>query len=241
MPSVVHTLPHIVAQKASECAPAALAMALQFFGIAADDAKITASVADDSPKWRDWIYAMGSYARAQGLQAIVPSLATQTIDPSWKNLSMDALKEKLAEELAFALAAEKGEEPYPFYLAEHTLRLEIPELRAAIAFLDAGGVIRVAPTSAILLETHIRNGGLVITAVDATIFYGVPRGIGFDAHDTHGTTWGHVVLLHGVDDDAFHVTDPATWFEKSQQYTVPKDQLIESVLRRDQNVLLLSR
>lgn len=241
MSSIVHTLPHVIAQKTNECAPAALAMVLEFFGIAADDAKIAASVSSDSPKWRDWIYAMGLYARAQGLQATVPSLATQTIDPSWKDLSMDALKEKLTDELAFATAAEKGEEPYPFYFAEHTLRLEIPELRAAIAFLDAGGIIRVTPTSAALLDQHIRSGGFVIAAVDATIFYGVARGIGFDAHDTHGTTWGHVVLLHGVDDNEFHIADPATWFAKSQQYTVPKDQLIESVLRRDQNVLLLSR
>ena len=230
-----------ILQKDSECAPACLAMVFDSFKIRVGMDTILNKIPKDIPKWRDWLYVLGTIALENGLTARLVNMSTQTLDPSWQTLPMSTLKKKLSAELRFVKRVIKNKrEPYRFYFLEHHPKIEYAELQAAIAFLNAGGRIDIQPITASHIRSALHAGFLVIASLDAAILYRSSRGIPKN-DDIRGTTWGHVVVVAGYHGDRFLIVDPADWYRKSQHFWVSSAHLIEGIVRRDQNILMLKQ
>lgn len=230
-----------IPQQDEECGPACLAAVLHYFKKPIAMEQIMASIPSDIPKWRDWFYWLGTVAIQQGCAAKVITLSTQTFDVTWQGLSSKKLIKKLQSELRFiAKVLHTKKEPYRFYFTEHHPKVEREEIRAAIRFLQQGGTIRIQPTTQDLLERALERSNPIIVSVDAAILYRTARGIP-KSDDVRGTTWGHVVVVNGFDKKNFFIVDPATWYQKTQCFRVPKAYVIESILRRDQNILIIKK
>ena len=228
-----------IIQPESECAPACLAMVLSYFKKSWTMNEIIKAVPKDSPKWRDWLYWLGSLAIKKGLAAEMITMSTQTFDMSWQKLSQKKLLEKLKEELQFnKKVIQTKKEPYANYFQEHHSKIEKLELEGAIQFLKNGGTIKIIPTTSRLIEQALMKKSLAIASLDASILYRSKRGLLKD-DDIKGTTWGHVVVINGCKGNTFSIVDPANWYKKNQKFSILKEYLIESILRRDQNLLLL--
>lgn len=230
-----------IPQQNEECGPACLTAVLAYFKNPLPMEHIIATIPPDIPKWRDWLYWLGSIAIQQGCATRIITLSTQTFDITWQGLSSQKLIKKLQNELRFVeKVLHKKREPYRFYFAEHHPKVEREEIKAAIHFLQCGGTIDIQPTTQDLLERELSRSNPIIVSVDATILYRTSRGIP-KSNDVCGTTWGHVVIVNGFDKKNFFIVDPATWYKKNQRFKVPKAYVIESILRRDQSILIIKK
>lgn len=228
-------------QLEDECGTAALWSAMDHFGIETRLEQLLSATPVGAPKWRDWLYFLGAYAEGVGLDTEVITLSTQTMDPTWRNVSSEMLTSKISEELSHIKRMAEGprsQSDHDYYL-EHNLAFEQWELMAAIKYLRGGGSILVQPLSEHELHRRLEHRELVIASVDASILYQgarVNRGL---RSDVAGSAWGHVVLLTGCISGAFSYIDPAR-SSPTPTLWVPSNYLIEAVLRRDQNVLTIA-
>jgi len=233
---------HPLVQPPDECAVACVAMVLAYHGYSVPLERLQSFVPNDSPKWRDWLIWLGYGVQRLGGSSKVVTMSTQVFDMSWRQLSMQKLANKLRnEQRQLKAVAKTGNEPQPGYLQEHLVRVELPEVTAALAYLNAGGTLLIEPLTVDLLQGCIDRGLPVIVSVDATILYRSARTARKKVDSGTGTTWGHVVIVCGYDNNHFFVVDPTDWFAASQQFVVPKPYVVEAVTRRDQNVLIINK
>lgn len=231
-----------IKQYDNECASACLTMVLKAYGVEVQQEEIIHQIPAETPKWREWLYWVGVVARKYKCSAEIISMNTQILDPSWQKLSPQQLVSKLKKELMFIRnIKETKQEPYQYYFKEHWIELEEWEIRAALSFLRVGGIINIISTTQQVISQKLSQGHLGIASVDAAILYQSVRGIPI-SNDVCGSTWGHVVVI-APSASPFKVTviDPADWYTPKQKFFIPYGLLIESILRRDQNILFIKK
>ena len=102
-----------IKQQDEECASACLVMALNAFGIRAEQEEIIKKIPKDTPKWREWLYWIGCAALDYVQKAEVFSMSTQVFDPTWSNLNSIDLAKQLKKELQFVRKISSSPALYP--------------------------------------------------------------------------------------------------------------------------------
>lgn len=214
-----------IKQAEEECGPAALAQVLEYYGTKVPLEKITKAISADSDKWRDWIFRMGIFAMQQGFKTETITLSTDVFDPTWFDLSKEEIIAKLEEEQKFY--EKNPEKALPWF---------DQEMKSAIEYLKKDGKISFKPTTKELIKSYLDKKIPVIASLNYTILQKWSR---YDEHkiNEYGSATGHVVVVAGYENNKFIVVDPNE--NVSETYEVEEDLLIESILRRDQQILVI--
>ncbi len=177
---------------------------------------------------------LGIDALGKGFSARIYSYDLKVFDPSWTELSGDALTGKLREQLQF----KKGKK---FRIGSE----------AYLRFLELGGEIAFDDLTPELLDQAFDAGLPILTGLSATYLYGTPREY-TDRHnkahedDLRGGPVGHFVVLCGRHGGLVRVADP--FYDNPMShghfYDVPVQRLIRAILLGvitfDANLLVLS-
>lgn len=234
-------------QKDYECLSACLKAVLAYYNIDILEEEIIEKISTDSMKLYDWEFKAGKLAIENGLKVEVHSNVGQILSPSWYNLSQDDLIKKVEEEMQFFVYRSENFEKDPKLLTSmcpHKLWAErlTKDVRAMLDFLKIGGVINFSPISKDLISQKLMNDTPVIISHDAAILHRMSRYGNGSPDDVKGDNWGHVVVISGDDGDNFLISDPAGMFyENKFVYSVDKDLLLESILRYNGQLLVISK
>jgi len=223
-------------QVESECAVECLYSVLRYYGISSSRKELVREASYKSKKWRDWDYKICRSALKRGLKATVVTMSTEIFDPTWFKINIDKLIEKLEVELEKVKNKLKDSKKNINF---HSLSLKIEEISAAITFFKQGGKIEFEPLSIKKIESFIDKNIPVFAPHNSTLLQSKSRMLRFKKNDTSGHDWGHVFLIIGYDDNQFIVADPEKWNRGKHYYEVPKNLLIESILRRNQNIYVV--
>ncbi len=177
---------------------------------------------------------LGLDALKRGFKATIYSYNLQIFDPTWTNLSMPELREKLHQE----------------YLVKKKVKLRTA-IKAYTRFIDNGGIINTQDLRVELFEDYFENNIPVLSGVSATYLYQCKREY-TDSEDKSvfddllGEPMGHFVVLYGMDDQRrFLVADPDNTnpIAYNHYYQVERYRLIHSILlgivTYDSNMLVI--
>ena len=164
---------------------------------------------------------LGLDALRRGFNATIHSVNLQIFDPTWVDLSMDELHQKL--ELEFA--AKK----------KNKLRIAI---KAYLRFIEAGGIVSLKDLKPGLLDRYFKKDIPVIAGVSTTFLYQSKREYTnaenmsvFD--DIHGEPMGHFIVIYGEKEEKkFLVADPdhTNPIAHNNYYAVERNRLVHSIL-----------
>jgi len=177
---------------------------------------------------------LGLDALKRGFEATIYSYNLQIFDPTWVDLSMSELREKLHQE----------------YLVKRKVKLRTA-IKAYIRFIDNGGMISSKDLRVGIFEDYFNNNIPVLSGVSATYLYQCKREYTnsedksvFD--DLLGEPMGHFVVLYGFNSQReFMVADPDNTnpIAKNHYYLVERHRLIHSILlgiiTYDSNMLVI--
>jgi len=177
---------------------------------------------------------LGIDALKRGFTARIYSYNLKVFDPTWADLPMSSLRQKLQAR----------------YDAKKNGKLRAA-LRAYMHFLDKGGEIVQQELSVQLFQKFFRRGIPVLSGLSATYLYNSMREYTnaqnqsvFD--DIQGDPMGHFVVLYGTDSDKrFLVADPdqRNPISGDHYYQVESRRLIHSILlgivTYDSNMLVI--
>jgi hypothetical protein len=175
---------------------------------------------------------LANHALRRGYRATIFPYNLHWLDPTWFDLPMDRIAEKLLRQI------ERVEE------RKRRLTCE-----AYIEFIELGGQLRFADLSAELLCDPIDRGVPVLTGLSATWLYRSPRenATTFEDDDVAGVSAGHFVVLCGHDrrSNEIVVADPyrENPIRRQSHYEVSVERVITSILlgmaTYDANLLLI--
>lgn len=231
-------IPKIAQKFDDECGPACVAQVLKFFSIDPEIDEII-EACSNSYKTRDWDYKMGTYLLSKGLRVTINTFQSFIYDPSWFDLEKNKLLEKLKEELNF-LYSDSPRLKDQGYTSWHNISTEISEIEAAIEFLNKGGIVTFLPISKELIQGYLNQGMPVICAFDAILLHGMKRGFRGKPDDIGGVPQGHMAVISGYFEKEFVLVDPSYWYRAEESYKVNKDRLTNSIIVRDQNLIVCS-
>ncbi len=164
---------------------------------------------------------LGLDALKRGFDATIHSVNLEIFDPTWVNLSMEELAEKLKLE----------------YAAKHRAKLRVA-IKAYIRFLDAGGKINLKDFRPGLFDRYFKKNVPLITGVSTTFLYQSKREYTnsenksvFD--DIHGEPMGHFIVAYGeTDEKKFRIADPdfTNPLGNGHYYEVERNRLVHSIL-----------
>ncbi len=177
---------------------------------------------------------LGAHALKRGYAAEIWSFNVNIFDPSWFDLSSDAMIQKLKEQKK----AKKNK-----------------KLRFAsdgyLDFLEHGGILRFEDLTSNLLVSLLQDGRPLIAGLSSTYLYKSVREDPKTSQDDDvgGRPAGHFVLITGIDLEAktAQITDPyfPNKISDIQTYTVPIPRLICSILlgvmTYDANLLVIKK
>lgn len=213
------------------CGPTCLQAVYEYFGERID----LHQVIDEIPQLREGgtlAVILACHALQRSYKAKIYSFNLQVFDPTWFELKMPELKNKLAQQL-------------------ETKRDERQQIiiRKYIQFIELGGQVCFQDLNHRLLQRYLKRDIPILTGLSATYLYRSAREIGprCDYDDLKGEPAGHFVVLCGYNKETrhAHVADPLypNPLQEPQQYTVKLDRLICSimlgVLTDDANLLIL--
>lgn len=164
---------------------------------------------------------LGMDALKRGFDATIHSVNLDIFDPTWVNLSMDALAEKLEKE----------------YAAKHRAKLRVA-IKAYIRFIEAGGIVNLKDFRPGLFDRYFKKGVPLIAGVSTTFLYqskreytnGENKSV-FD--DIQGDPMGHFVVVYGeTPEKRFRIADPDSTnpIAHSPYYEVERNRLVHSIL-----------
>lgn len=231
-------IPKVAQKFDDECGPACVAQVLKFFSIEPEIDEII-EACSNSYKTRDWDYKMGTYLLSKSLKVTINTFQSFIYDPSWFNLDKNKLLGKLQKELNF-LYSNSPRLKDPTYTSWHNANVEISEIEAAIEFLEKGGVVTFLPISKELIQSYLNQMMPVICAFDAILLHGMKRGFRGKPDDVSGVPQGHMAVISGYTEREFILVDPSCWYRAEESYKVDADRLINSILVRDQNLIICS-
>lgn len=233
-------------QRNFECLPSCLSAVFDFYKIDADIEEIIKKISIDSQKLYDWEFKAGKLATEKGLQAKIYSNVSQIFDPSWIILDKKNLIEKLKRELNYskkreAIIKKEPDQNYFIYPNKKIASRITKEIEAAIEFLENDGEIDFTPISKEKIESHIRRKIPIIASINPTLLHRMKRVYNNKPDDIRGINWGHVIVISGYDNRNFIINDPGgNFYKNSFEYKVNKDLLLESILRYNGQLLVLS-
>lgn len=200
------------------CGPTALWQVYRYYGL---DVGLDDVIAETprNPDGGTLAVYLGLAALERGFHPTLYPYSLQVFDPTWKNLSRDALLDKLRRRLE-----RMQERP----------RLS-RVLNAWIDLLEQGGSVRFREFSRDLFVELLAEGRPILTGLSATYLYQIPRELGPDDDDVGGDPVGHFVVVSGYDPehDELAVCDPSIHipFEhRAGRYPVKTDRLIRAIL-----------
>lgn len=200
------------------CGPTALWQVYRYYGL---DLELDEVIAETprNPDGGTLAVYLGVAALKRGFHPTLYPYSLQVFDPTWKDLSREALLDKLRQR-----SARVRERP----------RLQ-RILGAWIELLEQGGSVRFREFSRDLLVELLAEGRPILTGLSATYLYQTPRELGPDYDDVGGEPVGHFVVVSGYDPDADEmiVCDPSThipFVHRAGLYPVKTDRLIRSIL-----------
>ncbi|OWV14801.1 hypothetical protein SAMN05720766_1268 [Fibrobacter sp. UWH9] len=179
---------------------------------------------------------LGIDALKRGFNATIYSYNLKIFDPSWSDLKMPELRERLCA----------------LHKAKHAPKLK-KAIEAYIRFIDLGGTIATADLRASMFEKFFKKGTPVLCGLSATYLYRCKREYTDEndrsvSDDIKGDPCGHFVVLYGLDEKKnFLVADPdcTNPLCKGPYYKVDKFRLIHSILlgvmTYDGNVLVVEK
>lgn len=164
---------------------------------------------------------LGIDALKRGFSAKIYSYNLKVFDPTWADLSMVALREKLWQR----------------FHAKRSQKLKTA-IQAYIRFLDLGGELAFQDLNSHLLLKYFKRGIPVLSGLSATFLYRSMREYTnskdqsvFD--DIHGDPMGHFVVLYGLTPEKkIKVADPdqRNPISGDHYYEVESRRLIHSIL-----------
>lgn len=175
---------------------------------------------------------LANHALQRGYRATIYTYKLQLFDPTWVDLPIAVLAEKLRAQAAFKCD---------------------PKLRTAtdayLRFLELGGQLLAKDLTAALIRGFLKQGRPILAGLSATYLYRSAReyGSNCDYDDVRGEPSGHFVVLHGYDREArtVHIADPlkSNPLTGTQNYTASIDRVINAillgVLTYDANLLII--
>jgi len=211
-------VPRIAQPDDVSCGPACLLMVLRSYG----DERTFEEVAERVVRTREGGTLgvhLGSAALELGYRARIVSYNPRVFDPTWRGLTMGALRRKLVR------------------AAKHVRRPRVREsLEAYARFLALGGSVRFPELTTGLLVDLVDTRRPVITGLSATHLYRQIREIPETnvEDDLRGEPVGHFVVVSGYSGSGgrFAVTDPSpdAPFGRGGRYRVDADRLLNSIL-----------
>lgn len=234
-------------QKEYECLSACLKAVLSYYEVDISEEDIIEKISTDSMKLYDWEFKSGKLVIESGLKMEIYSNVGQILSPSWASLSPDELIKKIEEELKFFVYRSENFEKDPELLTSmcpHKLWAErlTKDVASMLEFVKAGGAINFNPISKELIRQKLVNNIPVIVSHDAAILHRMSRYSNGKPDDIKGDNWGHVVIISGEEGDNFLISDPAGMFyENKTVYEANKDLVLESILRYNGQLLVVSR
>lgn len=234
-------------QKENECLPACLRAVFSYFKVDVSEEEIIETISKGSFKFYDWDFNAGKMAIEKGLKTEVYTNVSQIFDPSWVNLSSNALIGKIEEELKFFKFRNENFEKDPDLMTfmcpnkEVAERL-VKEAEAIIEFLKLGGVVNFDTISKELIEQKLKANVPVIISHNPTLLHRMKRFSNGEFNDIEGSSWGHAAIISGEDNGIFLISDPdGIFYEKKLVYEANKDLVLESILRYNGQLLVISR
>lgn len=239
----------IKVQKENECLPACLRAVFEYYKIEIAEEEIIEKVSAGAVRLYDWDFRAGKLAIEKGLRAEVYSNVTQLFDPSWHNISHGELIGKIEKELEYFKERDANFYKYP-ELATHLCPHKevaaglVRHAEALLDYLKYGGAVNFGAISKELVVRKLGKGCPVIMQHNATILHRMQR-YDYDAHradDVKGLDWGHTAVISGEAGENFLISDPSGMFyENKLVYEANKDLVLESILRKNGQLLVISR
>ncbi len=178
---------------------------------------------------------LGTHALQRGYEATIYSYNLHMFDPSWFELKVEDLRNKLCEQ-----STKKTHRKFQF------------AANAYLQFLENGGNLRFEDLTPGLIQSHLKTGVPILTGLSATYLYQTMREIGetntYD--DVIGEPAGHFVVLSGYDRkrSIIRIADPLNpnpISDKVQYYEVNVHRVINSILlgivTYDSNILIIKK
>lgn len=224
----------LIYQDEGECGVACLEMVFDFFKINFSH-KVIIKATEKSLKGGDWYFMLGKVALDNDLRAEIVTRSTRIFDPSWFHSDKDCLIDKLKLEGSYFNS--QGQDKI----------WEANEAMAAAEFLGAGGGIKFEAITPIVIENYLKRGIPVICPINANLIApGLVRRIKYsgEVDDIKGEKIGHVILVTGMKAGKFLINDPGGEIMKisnTGKYLVDKNELVESILRGDMHLLVVSK
>ncbi len=164
---------------------------------------------------------LGIDALKRGFNATIHSVNLEIFDPTWVDLPMDALADKLRQE----------------YAAKHRAKLRVA-IKGYLRFLEEGGVINLKDFKPGLFNHYFNKNVPLIAGVSTTFLYQSKREYTnsenksvFD--DIHGDPMGHFIVVYGENEERkFLIADPdsSNPIAYNHYYAVERNRLVHSIL-----------
>ena len=164
---------------------------------------------------------LGLDALKRGFDATIHSVNLEIFDPTWVNLSMEALADKLRQE----------------YAAKHRAKLRVA-IKAYLRFIELGGIVSLKDFKPGLFDRYFKKNVPLIAGVSTTFLYQSKREYTnsdnmsvFD--DIHGDPTGHSVVVYGENEEKkFLIADPdcTNPIAHDHYYAVERNRLVHSIL-----------
>lgn len=164
---------------------------------------------------------LGIDALKRGFDATIHSVNLEIFDPTWVDLPMKALYEKLEIE----------------YAAKKRNKLRIA-IKAYLRFIEAGGTVNLKDFKPGMFDRYFKKDVPLISGVSTTFLYQSKREYTnaenksvFD--DIHGEPMGHFIVVYGESEDKkFLIADPDNTnpIAHGPYYQVERNRLVHSIL-----------
>ena len=164
---------------------------------------------------------LGLDALKRGFDATIHSVNLEIFDPTWVNLSMEALADKLRQE----------------YAAKHRAKLRVA-IKAYLRFIELGGIVSLKDFKPGLFDRYFKKNVPLIAGVSTTFLYQSKREYTnsdnmsvFD--DIHGDPMGHFVVVYGENEEKkFLIADPdcTNPIAHDHYYAVERNRLVHTIL-----------
>lgn len=201
------------------CGPTCLAQVYRYHG----HPKALPQIIQETPRNPDGgtlaVY-LGVHSIRNGFQPTIYSYNLRIFDPTWRDLPVEGLIDRLEQRLQFVESKRLG-----------------ASIRAYIEYLREGGEVRFEELSRELMVRLLATGQPILTGLSATYLYGTPREYRDQYDDIRGDPVGHFVVICGYYPEADHfiVRDPSSHipFSQTGKYSVDSERLISAILLGD--------
>ena len=207
------------------CGPTCLRKVYHYYGMEMELAQVMGEI-DRNEDGGTLAVFLGIAALARGLRARLYSYDLRIFDPSWFDLSMEALAEKVHARIPYLGSSQ-----------------EVRAARAYLSFLARGGELAFDELTPGLLKSILDRDHPVLAGLSATYLYRWKRERQLDgldelvADDVRGEPTGHFIVIAGYEQwgRRFSLRDPSSHVPQSEdgRQVVDAQRLINAILLGD--------